>query len=110
MSKLNLSQDLSIITGVSKLSLDNLSDRAIICACHGLRECLLSRESQCEIDIGIGLLYIKVEETEIKYKFIPSKKFEERVAFTVRNKLSPLTIEADKALGERIDNAYKSLL
>ena len=110
MNKVDLNQDLSIITNVAKLALDNLSDKATECIAHAAAEMIICKETQCEIDIGIGLLYIKVEESNIKYKFIPHKELEELIASSIINKSSPITVKADKALGERIQNAYRCLL
>lgn len=105
-----LNNDLSLLTSISKLSLDNLSDRTAYCISHTILECIESKDNQSEIDIGIGKLYIRIEEDQIKYKFIPSKKLEEMIAFTVINKQSPLVTKLDSALSERIENAYKSMI
>ncbi len=110
MNKIDLFNDLSLLTGVSKLSLQNLSERSVLCISHAMIECLQSKEPQCEVDIGIGNLYIKLEGDTIKYKFIPSKNLEETIAFAIQQKESPLTLKIDKALGERIENAYRSLI
>ena len=110
MNKIELSDDLSILTGVSKLSLDNLAERAMFCIGHNVLERLISRDNQCEIDLGIGILYIKIETDNIKYKFIPSKKLEDIIATTITHKESPISLKADKVLGERIENAYRALI
>ncbi|MBO5712262.1 MAG: hypothetical protein J6R47_05425 [Acholeplasmatales bacterium] len=110
MNKIDLLDDLCAITGVSKLSLQNLCERANLCISHSVLECLQNKDPQCEIDLGIGLLYIKLESDNIKYKFIPSKNLEDIVTFAIIQKESPLTLKIDKALGERIENAYRSLV
>ena len=110
MTRIDLFDDLCTLTGVSKLSLQNLSDKGVSCISHGIIECIQNTDAQCEIDIGIGILYIKLEEEAIKYKFIPSKNLEETVAFAVKYKASPIALKADKALGDRIENAYRSLI
>ena len=107
---IKLNSDLSSITGISKLTLDNISDKAILCISHAVQEMLLSKESMCAIDIGIGKLYIKLYEDGVRYKFLPSSQLEKNVAFTVANKKSPLIIEADTALKERLESTYKRLL
>lgn len=105
-----LTADISTITSISKLALDNLVDKACTCICHSVHESILSKESMTSIDIGIGILYIKFEGEQIKYKFIPSKKLEENIAFTILNKESPLVFNLETTLKERIENAYKELL
>jgi hypothetical protein len=55
-------------------------------------------------------LYIKCEEDQIKYKFIPSKKLEENVAFTVKHGTSPVQYMVEEALKDRIETTYKNLI
>ena len=110
MNKVDLFDDLCTITGISKLSLQNLAEKTNLCISHSMLECIQCKDPQAEIDIGIGSLYIKLEGDTIKYKFIPSKNLEETVAFAIKQKESPLTLKIDKALGERIENAYRSLI
>ncbi len=102
--------DISTLTTISKNSLYNLVEKSHSCICHAVYESLISGNPVTEIDIGIGTLYIKCEETEIKYKFIPSKKLEENVAYTVKNKVSPLVYEVEDSLKLRIESTYKNLL
>ena len=105
-----LTQDLSAITGIPKLTLDNLVEKADICIAHSLYETSLKKEILTEIDIGIGMLYIKLEGNQIKYKFIPSEKLEQFISFSLVNKESPLILDAEKALKTRIEKTYKELI
>lgn len=105
-----LIDDIAVLTNISTYALEGLIEKSRCCICHSVYEDLLNRENPTEIDIGIGTLYIKCEDSDIKYKFIPSKKLEEEVAFTIRNKLSPLTMEVDATFKHRIENTYKQLL
>lgn len=105
-----LTSDLSMVTSISKLSLDKLVDKSIMCICHSVEETILSKECMTAVDIGLGTLYIKCEGNDIKYKFIPSKKLEENICSTVLNKESPLVYTLETTLKTRIENAYKELL
>lgn len=105
-----LTQDLSAITGVPKLTLDNLVEKANTCIAHSLYETNLKKEALTEIDIGIGILYVKLENEQIKYKFIPSEKLEHFISFSLINKESPLILDAEKALKTRIEKTYKELI
>ena len=107
---IKLNSDISALTGISKLTLENINEKQILCICHSLQEKLSSKEALCSIDIGIGKLYIKLCDNEVKYKFILSKQLEDNIVFTLTNKQSPLMIEADKALKERLEATYKRLL
>ena len=104
-----LINDLATVTGLSKLSLEDLSDKSQACICHAIKESLVAQNPITEVDVGIGVLYIKIDNDEVKYKFILSKKFDNNVSFTVMNKESPLIIDLDKSLKLRIEKAYKGL-
>ena len=102
--------DVSELTNIPKLTLDHIIERFNLCITHAMYEAMIEKESKVELDIGLGTLVIKLEPNEIKYKFIPSKSLDDQVRFTVVNKKSPLMIEVDKALNERVQNAYKELV
>lgn len=105
-----LLEDLATITTISQNALNILNDRALSCICHSVYEGILEKESLVKIDIGIGVLYIKCEDSDIKYKFIPSKKLEECVTETVSKKKSPLVYQVEDSLKNRIETTYKNLL
>lgn len=105
-----LIDDIATLTTISQNALVNLTEKSISCICHSVCESLLEGNNLTEMDIGIGTLYIKCEEDQIKYKFIPSKKLEENVAFTVRNKTSPVQYQVEAALKDRIETTYKNLI
>ena len=110
MNKVDILTDISTLTAVSRLSLENLCAKANLAISHGVLEATHKLDNQIECNIGIGLLYIKIEESAIKYKFIPSRDLEDKLATTLKEKESPLILTADKILGQRIENAYRSLL
>jgi hypothetical protein len=106
----NLITDLSCITRLSEETLTALFIRAEECIGHCVFESVVDKENLTEIDIGIGTLYIKREDSQIKYKFIPSKNLEEKVTSTVRTRKSPLIKRGEKALKSRVERTYKDLL
>ena len=103
-------EDLATLTTISQNALVNLNEKIYSCICHSVCESMLEGNPLTEIDLGIGILYIKCEEDQIKYKFIPSKKLEENVAFTIKHKTSPILFEVESALKDRIESTYKNLL
>lgn len=107
---IDIINDISILTFISKLSLENLSNKAIECIAHGVQENLISGENITEINLDFGKLYIKLEEEGIKYKFIPSKKLENAVRYACDTKESPLVLHAETKLKERIESTYKDLI
>ena len=107
---IDIIDDLSAITFISKLSLENLGSKLIDCVAHGVQENIAAGKNISEIDLNFGKLYIKLEESEIKYKFIPSKKLENAVRYACENMDSPLVLRAENKLKERIESTYKDLL
>ena len=105
-----LIEDLATLTTISQNALVNLNEKSYSCICHSVYESIVEGNPLTEIDLGIGILYIKCEEDQIKYKFIPSKKLEENVTFTVKKKVSPLVFEVETSLKDRIESTYKNLL
>ena len=105
-----LIEDLSTITTIPQRTLDSLMDKAVSCICHSVFEGIREKESLTKIDIGVGILYINCEGDNVKYKFIPSKKLEESVATTVLTNKSPLIMQVETSLKERLDATYKNLL
>ena len=102
--------DLATLTTISQNALVNLNEKTHSCICHSVCESMLEGKPLTEIDLGIGILYIKCEEDQIKYKFIPSKKLEESVAQTIKYKASPIVYQVESALKDRIESTYKNLL
>lgn len=105
-----LIEDLATLTTISQNALVNLNEKSHSCICHSVCESIIEGNPLTEVDLGIGILYIKCEEDQIKYKFIPSKKLEENVTSTVKNKVSPLVFEVETSLKDRIESTYKNLL
>ena len=105
-----LVNDLSALTTISINALVELQEKIQLIIAHDVYENYISGNPLCEIDVGIGTLYIKYEEEKIKYKFIPSKKLEENVLTTIKSKRSPLITTLETTLKDRIENTYKDLL
>lgn len=105
----NLLEDLSILTTVGKYNYEELANKTIAILSHNVEESICDKEELVTTDIGIGQLTIACIEDKIYYKFIPSRKLENSIKDTYRNKQSALKLEIDKTLGKRITNTYKDL-
>lgn len=105
-----LVNDISEITGVSLNALYELIDKSQLIIAHDVFENLKEKNSQTTLDIGIGTLYIKLEDEKIKYKFIPSKNLDKLVYQAATQKSSPLANRAELMLNKRIDQTYKELI
>lgn len=106
---INLTTDLATLTSIPKASLDKLVEKSHWCICHSVEEGILNNNNIIEMNIGIGVLYIKLEENDVRYKFIPSPSLEECVRDTVVNRTNPLINITEKALVTRIVNTYKDI-
>ncbi len=105
----NLIKDLNILTTIPTASLDKLEDKVIWLICDNLTESIIKKEKVAEIDIAIGKLIIKIDEENIKYKFIPYKKLEENIKSVVVNGKNPLEIVIEENLSTKFINTYKDL-
>ena len=79
----SLIEDLSVLTTIPTINLNQLAKKSNFCICNFVAESKLQNESLTSIDIGIGELQIFVENDNIKYKFIPSKALEKGVKSAV---------------------------
>ena len=106
----DLLADLSVLTGIPRLTLDKLSKSMILCTSHAVHESQAESKDLTEIDLGFGVLYIKYDATNVKYKFIPSKALENQIRQTFESRTSPLITKAEHQLADRIKSTYKELL
>jgi hypothetical protein len=105
----NLLDDLCVLTTIAPTNFGKLVKLSEAVLCHSLAESLRDKKEFAEVDIGIGMLYIKNTEDGLKYKFIPSEHLSATMDTTARTKNSPLGLKVDEVLGKRIMNTYKDL-
>lgn len=103
-------EDIATLTGIAYQPLYRLVELAEDSIAHCVFENIVEQNPLTTIDLGVGILYIKCEEDEIKYKFIPSKQLEGMVSRAVENKTSPVVQDVDVMLKDKIEKAYKRLL
>lgn len=101
--------DLSILTGIGKLALSELADKAIAVISHDVEESIRDKVTTTTIDVGIGTLHISVVNNELMYKFVPSVKLDKAVATTYNNRRSKLCASIDEELGKKLTTTYKDL-
>lgn len=107
---MNILKDISIITNVPYKTLERLSDLAEKCVAHDVLESYLGKNTSCSLDIGIGTIYLLIEEDGIEYKFIPSPSLEKKIVLSIESNTSPLITDAEKLLNEKIKQVYKELM
>lgn len=106
----DLIKDVSVVTTIPENALQNLSDICEEAIAYSVLENISDKTTLTEVDIGIGILYIKLEEDNILYKFIPSIELENKVSETVCGKYSPIIGKVEKRLKNKILNVYKELM
>lgn len=106
----DLLQDMADITTIPKMRLDQLADNSINFISHYIRESADCGESDLSIDIGYGILHVRIEEENIKFKFIPSSRLENGIKYAITSGESPLVNKVEALLKDRICNTYKDLL
>ena len=107
MSK--LIEDVSKLTTIPEKSIDKLMQKFIYCICEQIQEDILENKEISELDLGIGILYIKYEGDSIRYKFIPSQVLEKAVYNTVVKKLNLMETALNEALAKKFIDVYKDL-
>ena len=80
---INLLEDMSILTDVSETTLKKFLSVSNYIIGHAVHESMCEHKDLTTIDIGIGQLKVKFDESNIYYKFIPSKDLEKTLVQTV---------------------------
>ena len=106
---MSLVSDMSVITTIPLSTLNKLVDKEQLCILHKIVESELKGDPITAIELGFGTLYIKHDDDEIKYKFIPSKQFENNVKTVITTGESPLIATVEEALKDKILSVYKDL-
>ena len=109
MYKGNVLQDVSILTTVQKSSIDRLCSQIVKCICYDVCEALLQNDTEICLDIGIGNLFIKVSDDDVKYRFEPSSYLDESVLESVSTGKNPIVDDIESSLLEKINITYKDL-
>lgn len=105
----NLIEDLSVLTTISESSLNKLVEKSKFIICHDIQESLIGKNDITDINIGIGVIKIKIDNDGVRYRFVPSKSLEESIVTTVESGRSPLTCEIEQAIVNKIEKVYKEL-
>ena len=105
----NLITDLSTVTTIPESALSRLCEKCENIISYSVYESMQDSEQVVSVDIGIGILYINIQEDIIEYKFVPSSNLEQKVLQTSEGKYKPLIGEVEKTLKNRILSVYKEL-
>ena len=106
----NILQDISKITTIPLASLQRLFDKITWCICNCVEESFLGGETFTEVNFGFGSLIISVENNQINYQFLQTRKFENALIHTIVDKKNPLTVELEDTFVNRITKTYKDMI
>lgn len=100
-------KDLSDVTNIPYYTLQKLFDRLSWIVCDNILE--QQDKEFASVDIGIGRVDVFVADNEVKYRFIPSNKLQERIVESLSQNISPVQTCAEASLVKKIMNTYKDL-
>lgn len=106
----DISKDISLFTGLSEDNISYITNIIEDIICEDVYESIINHESVTEINLGYGILYIKLETESIKYKFIPNKNLIDNINNIFKNKEYTFKSKIKKTLTDRITKTYKELL
>src|SRR5574344_147421 len=101
----NIVKDISTLTTVPEKTLNKMVEKIVMSICEDARETQLEGKSIVELDIGIGTLYIGIEDLNaIKYKFIPNDDLIKNVQLTLKGKLNLMEGTLNTAIAQAFEN------
>lgn len=106
----NFTEDLSTLTGIKQNTIKNLITNSKDIIGHCILESVLNREPVCNVDIGIGKLYINIVDTDLTMKFIPDNSLIKTIKTTIDKQQSPITNKLVSNIEKQINHTYKELL
>lgn len=105
--RINLTEDLSELTTIQLASLNRLIKQSMWIICDAVENAVQNKEDTIDIDIGLGLIKIKFDNEEVKYRFVPKPTLEEGVSKAIVEEQNPLQLALEQSLADKITNVYK---
>lgn len=109
----NILTDVATLTALPQKTLEKLSRKAVYSICDAIYEYKLSEEDEIlDLDIGIGILKVKITGNDIKYRFKPDDMFAKyiRKMFENIDNYEPFCSKiAIEDLTKKFDQIYKDL-
>ena len=107
---INIKEDLATLTTIEKSVFSKIESKIEWCICDAIEKAILNGEDEVSVNLGFGVLLIKLSNNELKYRFKPSQKFEKAIVNTVINEQNDLVFNLENSLVSKLNNIYKSLL
>lgn len=105
--RVNIVDDLSNLTTIQVASLNKLVKQSLWIICDGIVQAINNKQDEAEFDLGIGLLKIKFDNEQVKYRFVPKPTMENAINKAVVDEQNPLQLALESALAEKLSSTYK---
>ena len=105
----NIIEDISVLSTIPEKTLEKLLNKIYYCISDALVEDIANEKDITELDIGIGVLYIRHIGDQVAYKFIPSEDLEKTVNTTIIKKQNLLENVLNDSLAKKFMDVYKDL-
>ncbi len=106
----NLLTKQSTLTTISENQLARLQNFSKLIILDSIEEMMLNNENILSVDLGYGTLGINIEDNKLRFKFVPSAKFEGELLDTIKNKHSPLESAIEQSVKVKLTQTYKDLM
>lgn len=106
--KVDILQDLSILTSTPKVNYSTLTNRVADIIAHTVCIGKSADEMNFQFDIGIGTIIISIDSEEIHYKFVPTEDLAKKVSGAVEGE-DTLVKQLEENLAKRILKTYKDI-
>lgn len=107
--QVDVKKDLSTLTTVNELAINRLFDKINWIISDAVEQAQLSGDNTVELDLGFGTVKIIIEESTVKYKFIPDKFTEKAIIDTIVNGKNQLSLNIESTLVNKLTNIYKEM-
>lgn len=108
--KYNILDDLSALSTIPIKIINNLTKTCQTILVENIVENICTEDTVCELDIGIGVLYVKYLDGTFSYIFKPSEDFNEELHECAKNNNKPLKELVSEKLSNNILKTYKELI
>ena len=102
-------EDVSKVSGVSKVKLEKLAANFEDSIAHSVAERKSEGSDICYVNVGFGYLRVESHDDTISYKFRPTKRLHNQIIGASRYGSSPIEVEVEKALINKVKEVYKDL-
>lgn len=106
----NIIEDASKLTTIPEKSIAKLLKKFVYCIADAVAEDELEKKEISELDLGLGILYIKHNaDKTASYKFVPGKYMEKAVLDVLESGENLLQDSLNSALVKKFIRVYKHI-